>query len=83
MRSARRNPVLRLERSERKGKTRNARFAQSRTWARRMKLEELQPHTYIGLFVSALLLARIAYRFLTVYPSMHAAAQADQNPFAA
>ncbi len=48
-----------------------------------MKLEELQPHTYIGLFVSALLLARIAYRFLTVYPSMHAAAQADQNPFAA
>ncbi|TLY50089.1 MAG: DUF1453 domain-containing protein [Gammaproteobacteria bacterium] len=41
------------------------------------------PHTYIGIAVSALLLGRIAYRFLTVYPSMHAAAQADQNPFAA
>lgn len=41
------------------------------------------PHTYIGIFVSVLLLARIAYRFLAVYPSMHAAAQADQNPFAA
>jgi len=25
----------------------------------------------------------VAYRFLAVYPSMHAAAQADQNPFAA
>ena len=41
------------------------------------------PHTYIGLAVSALLLGRIAYRFLAVYPAMHAAAQADANPFAA
>lgn len=41
------------------------------------------PHTYIGIFVSLLLLGRIAYRFLTIYPSMHAAAQADQDPFAA
>jgi hypothetical protein len=41
------------------------------------------PHTYIGMAVSVLLLGRIAYRFLAVYPSMHAAAQADQNPFAA
>jgi len=41
------------------------------------------PHTYIGLVVSALLLGRIAYRFLAVYPAMHAAAQTDANPFAA
>jgi hypothetical protein len=41
------------------------------------------PHTYIGMFVSALLLARIAYRFITVYPAMQAAQQADPNPFAA
>ncbi|MEO8803466.1 MAG: DUF1453 domain-containing protein [Rudaea sp.] len=41
------------------------------------------PHTYIGLFVSALLLGRIAYRFLLVYPAMHAATQASANPFAA
>ncbi|MBS0591049.1 MAG: DUF1453 domain-containing protein [Proteobacteria bacterium] len=41
------------------------------------------PHLYIGLFVSGLLLARLAYRFLAVYPSIHAAVQADQNPFGA
>jgi len=41
------------------------------------------PHTYIGLVVSLLLLGRIAYRFIMIYPSLHAAAQADQNPFAA
>ncbi|MGA9335921.1 MAG: DUF1453 domain-containing protein [Rudaea sp.] len=41
------------------------------------------PHTYIGLFVSALLLGRIAYRFLMVYPAMHAAAQSNADPFAA
>jgi hypothetical protein len=41
------------------------------------------PHMYIGLMVSALLLGRIAYRFLAVYPAMHAAAQADTSPFAA
>lgn len=41
------------------------------------------PHTYIGAAVSLLLLARIAYRFFIVLPSMQAAAHADQNPFAA
>ena len=41
------------------------------------------PHTYIGMFVSLLLLARIAYRFIAVYPAMHTATQADENPFAA
>lgn len=41
------------------------------------------PHTWIGVAVSMLLLGRLAYRFFVVYPSMQAAAQADQNPFAA
>jgi len=41
------------------------------------------PHTYIGLLVSLLLIGRIAYRLLWILPSMHAAAQADQNPLAA
>jgi hypothetical protein len=41
------------------------------------------PHTWIGLAVSLLLLGRIAYRFIVIYPSLNAAAQADQNPFAA
>jgi hypothetical protein len=41
------------------------------------------PHTYIGLFVSALLLGRIAYRFMIVYPAAHAASQVGANPFAA
>jgi len=41
------------------------------------------PHTYIGLFVSLLFLGRIAYRFIVVYPMMHAAAQASGNPLAA
>ncbi|MDR3387090.1 MAG: DUF1453 domain-containing protein [Rudaea sp.] len=41
------------------------------------------PHTYIGLFVSALLLGRVLYRFVVVYPAMHAAAQDNANPFAA
>ena len=40
------------------------------------------PHTYIGLSVSALLLSRVTYRLLAVYPAAHAAAQADRNPFA-
>ena len=39
------------------------------------------PHTYIGLVVSALLIGRLAYRFVVVYPSMQAASQADQDPF--
>jgi len=41
------------------------------------------PHTWIGLAVSALLLGRIAYRFMVVYPVAHAASQAGANPFAA
>lgn len=41
------------------------------------------PHTYIGLIVSLLLIGRIAYRFIAVYPSMQAAAHADQDPLAA
>jgi len=41
------------------------------------------PHTWIGLVVSLLLLGRIAYRLIVIYPSLHAATQADQNPFAA
>jgi asparagine N-glycosylation enzyme membrane subunit Stt3 len=40
------------------------------------------PHTAIGIFVSLLLLGRIAYRLLVLYPTMQAASQADQNPFA-
>ena len=41
------------------------------------------PHTYIGLFVSVLLLGRIAYRFMIVYPAMQAAQQVNANPFGA
>jgi hypothetical protein len=41
------------------------------------------PHTYIGLAVSALLIARLAYRFIILYPTMQAAAQNDQNGFEA
>ena len=41
------------------------------------------PHTYIGLFVTLLFLGRLAYRFLIVMPSMQAAAQAHENPYAA
>ena len=33
------------------------------------------PHTYIGLFVSALFLARVAFRILTAYVSTDAAAE--------
>jgi hypothetical protein len=40
------------------------------------------PHTYIGVSVSALLLARLAYRFVALYPAAQAAAQADADPFA-
>ena len=40
------------------------------------------PHTWIGLAVSLLLLGRIAYRFIVVYPGMQAATQADQDPLA-
>ena len=41
------------------------------------------PHTYIGLAVSALLIGRLAYRFLVIYPSMQAASRADQDPLSA
>jgi hypothetical protein len=40
------------------------------------------PHTYIGLFVTLLFLGRLAYRFLVVLPSMQAAAQMNENPYA-
>ena len=39
------------------------------------------PHTYIGAFVSALFLGRIAYRFVVLYSASHAVA-ADSMPFA-
>lgn len=41
------------------------------------------PHAGIGLAVSALLAGRLAYRFIVVYPAVHAAAAVDANPFAA
>ena len=41
------------------------------------------PHTYIGAFVSALFLARIAYRFIVLYSTPHAVAAANADPFAA
>ena len=41
------------------------------------------PHTLIGLMVSVLLIARLAYRFFFEMPAMQAAAQANQDPFAA
>lgn len=40
------------------------------------------PHTYIGAFVSALFLGRVAYRFIVLYSTSHAMA-ADTDPFAA
>lgn len=39
------------------------------------------PHTYIGAFVSALFLGRIAYRFIVLYSTSHAMA-AGSDPFA-
>jgi len=41
------------------------------------------PHTYIGLFVTALFLSRLIFRLLTVHMSADVAGQADPNPFAA
>ncbi len=41
------------------------------------------PHTYIGAFVSALFLGRVLYRFIVLYSTSHAMAQADAGPFAA
>jgi hypothetical protein len=40
------------------------------------------PHTYIGVAVSALLIARLAYRLVAVYPTVQAAQQANESPFA-
>jgi len=40
------------------------------------------PHTWIGLGISLLLLARLAYRFFIIAPGMEAAAQAHQDAFA-
>jgi hypothetical protein len=40
------------------------------------------PHTYIGAFVSALFLGRVAYRFTVLY-STSQAVTADSDPFAA
>jgi len=39
------------------------------------------PHTYIGAFVSALFLGRVAYRFVVLYSTPHGIA-ADSDPFA-
>jgi hypothetical protein len=39
------------------------------------------PHTYIGAFVSALFLGRIAYRYLVLYSSGQAMAQTGASPF--
>jgi hypothetical protein len=40
------------------------------------------PHTYIGVTVSALLIARVVYRFVANDPAALAAAQANGDPFA-
>ena len=40
------------------------------------------PHTYIGVAVSVLLLGRVAYRLMAVYPEMQAAHHANEDPFA-
>ncbi len=39
------------------------------------------PHTYIGLFVTALFVSRVAFRFLTVYLNPYTASQSNQSPF--
>jgi hypothetical protein len=39
------------------------------------------PHTYIGLFVTALFVSRMAFRFLTVNLNTYAAGQGSRNPF--
>jgi hypothetical protein len=41
------------------------------------------PHTYIGLFVSALFLARVAFRVFAVHMNSDTGAFSNQNPFAA
>jgi len=39
------------------------------------------PHTYIGLFVSALFIGRILFRYLTLYGHPQSMVQASPNPF--
>jgi hypothetical protein len=39
------------------------------------------PHTYIGLFVSALFIGRILFRFLTLYGHPQSMTQASPTPF--
>jgi hypothetical protein len=39
------------------------------------------PHTYIGLFVSALFIGRILFRYLTLYGNPQSMAQVGANPF--
>lgn len=39
------------------------------------------PHTYIGLFVTALFIARLLFRFLSLNTGAHTLAQPDPNPF--
>jgi hypothetical protein len=40
------------------------------------------PSGYIGIVLSALLLSRLAYRFVVLYPTLQAARAATGNPFA-
>jgi len=40
------------------------------------------PHGGIGLALSTLLIGRLAYRFVVIWPSLQAAHSADENPFA-
>lgn len=39
------------------------------------------PHSWFGIAISALLLARLAYRFVVLWPAMQAARQQQANPF--
>jgi len=39
------------------------------------------PHTYIGLFISALFIGRILFRYLTLYGNPQSMAQGGSNPF--
>ncbi|MBS0432645.1 MAG: DUF1453 family protein [Proteobacteria bacterium] len=41
------------------------------------------PHSWFGIAISVLLLARLAYRFVVLWPTMQAAQQQQANPFAA
>ena len=41
------------------------------------------PHTYMGLLITALLLGRLMYRLLAVYPQAQAATPQTQDPLAA